>query len=88
MVRNRRSTGCEGLSLPGGPGPAARRATSESWVSSWLPRYECRAIVVTVLMTAATTAISATDETTSRVRSERGLLMKGVSFPGSPGSRP
>ncbi|WP_241847553.1 hypothetical protein [Streptomyces sp. CB02009] len=46
--------------------------TLRSESSAWLYRYERNAIVVTVPMTAATTAISATAETTSRVRSDHG----------------
>ncbi|MFB8080359.1 MULTISPECIES: hypothetical protein [unclassified Streptomyces] len=46
--------------------------TLRSESSAWSYRYERNAIVVTVPMTAATTAISATAETTSRVRSDHG----------------
>ncbi|MFD5367780.1 hypothetical protein [Streptomyces sp. NPDC127103] len=46
--------------------------TLRSESSAWSYRYERNAIVVTVPMTAATTAISATAETTSRVLSDHG----------------
>ncbi|MFD9244516.1 hypothetical protein ACFV0D_21800 [Streptomyces sp. NPDC059556] len=52
--------------------------TLRSESSAWSYRYERNAIVVTVPMTAATTAISATAETTSRVRSDHGRRVREV----------
>jgi hypothetical protein len=53
-------------------GPAARFETARTCSSAWSYRYERKAIVVTVPITAATTAMSATADTTSRVRSDHG----------------
>lgn len=63
--------GSDGLSGLTGP-PVARSPTSLSEVSNWSYRCWLSAIVVTVPITAHTTAMSATAETTSRVRSVRG----------------
>nr|WP_180289412.1 MULTISPECIES: hypothetical protein [Streptomyces] len=52
--------------------PDARIDVSRSELSSWSYRCERNAMVVTVPITAHTTAISATDATTSRVRRVRG----------------
>ncbi|MFD4319789.1 hypothetical protein [Streptomyces sp. NPDC058548] len=52
--------------------------TLRSESSAWSYRYERNAIVVTVPMTAATTAISATAETTRRVRSDHGPRVRDV----------
>ncbi len=61
-----------GTGSPGGPNPDTRRATSATWPSNCSYRCERSASVVTVPITAHTTAISATDATTSRVRRVRG----------------
>ncbi len=63
-----------GCWAPGGPNePDAREADSFSWPSNWPYRCERSASVVTVPITAHTTAINVTDATTSRVRRVRGL---------------
>ena len=62
-----------GASATGGPPkPFARAETWVSCSSSWPYRWERRASVVTVPITAHTVAISTTDATTSRARSVRG----------------
>lgn len=63
--------------------PGARAAILTevfSCSSSSVTRYERRAKVVTVPMAAPTTAISATAETTSRVRSDQGRRPRGRRF--------
>ncbi len=67
---------------PGVPfgGPPARLAASVTWSASCAVRCCSSAMVVTVPITAHTTAISVTAETTSRVRRVRGLFRRCCSF--------
>lgn len=64
--------GCWTMDRSRSIGPRSGRfAAATSCLSSCLTRLECMAIVVTVPITATTTAISATADTTSRVRSDQ-----------------